>query len=179
LTSPPRFAVPAVVLVTFGLVAALASAPRPARAQEIPEKVITSIKAEPVTISQGGTAEARVAIRLAEGHRILADPVRTKWLTGATLVVDSADGLVAKQAQFPEPTKIKDKDSTKEYPVWSGTIEVTLPVAASPKAAPGKHVLNGRLRYQVVYEGEYYKVAVRKIEIPVKVVATRPAPSGG
>lgn len=167
---------PARCLVVAALLVLVHGAP-PARAQEESDDPL-AIKVEPVTLPAGGTAEAIVTITLASGYGILAAPPPTPWTTAASLAVVSSGGVVARAATFPPPKKSRDEDGGKEVSQWTGTFAVRVPLEAAVKAAPGERSLHGRLRYQLRFMESYYKVAIRDIDIPVKVVAAKKG-SGG
>ena len=162
---------PARFLLIVALVA-LVHAAVPVGAQLEPGRMLV-IKAAAVTLPAGGSAEAIMTITLLPDYEILASPPPTQWATGASLAVVSSGDVVAKTAVFPAPQMVRDEDGGKEIPVWTSTIEVRVPLEAAAKAAPGDKSLSGRLRYQAHFKGEYYRVATRDFEIPVKVVKAK------
>jgi hypothetical protein len=94
-------------------------------------------------------------------------------MSPASLAVISKGGLVALTPVFPETRKYQDPDGGLEMTVWQGPFEVRVPIEASAKAAPGKQTLRGRFRFQVHYDGQFYRVATREFDIPVTVVKAK------
>jgi hypothetical protein len=161
--------------VLRGLVLAALMLPARAKAPATPEpelvqpgKMLT-IKAAPITVPRGATAEAVVTIELLPDYEVLASPPPNPYTTPASLAVESAAGIVARTPVFPPSTTTRDEDGGRPVAVWKGSFEIRVPIVVSGKAEPGERRLKARFRYQAHCRGEYYKVATRAFEIPVTV----------
>jgi hypothetical protein len=151
-----------------------------ARAVEMPVQpgTMLTIKAAPVTVAAGETTEAVVTIQLLPDYEIIAQPPN-QYSTGASLAVESGGGIVARTPVFPPSTKVREYDGGMEVEVWKGPFEVRVPIQVSAKAQAGERILHATFRYQARFNGEFYKVATRRFDIPVTIVKAKKATAGG
>ena len=103
---------------------------------------------EPVTVATGNGSTIRVPVRVADGHRVQANPASNEFLVPLTLGIEDAEGLVFSPPVYPmsEPYLLEGADDL--LLTYVGEFEVVVPVSATDAAAAGDHSVVGELRYQ-------------------------------
>lgn len=110
---------------------------------------ILTVKALPfVTVAPGESAEARIALSLAVGYHVQANPASDRFLVPLQLRVASRGGVRPGCAVYPGGEPYFLKGASEPLRAYSGTFEIVLPLHVIEGARPGDYLLRGHLRYQ-------------------------------
>lgn len=123
-----------------------ASASPETATKQPPANIVTASAAE-VQITAGGTAEAAVQVRIADGYHINGNPT-SKYQIATTLDVAPANGITVGQPQYPTALTKKFPFSAEEIPVYEGEATIKVQLKADASAARGAQTLRAKLRVQ-------------------------------
>ena len=89
---------------------------------------------------------------------------------GTRVTLESVEGLVVHEAQFPAPKIFTVVD--KPISTFFGDLDVRVPIEVAADAAPGERVLKGSVRYQACTEASCLFPVTRPFETRVRVVTS-------
>lgn len=106
------------------------------------------------TLREGARRRMVVRFELADGLHIYGRPV-PDWMVPTTIAVDGPPGLVTEEPIYPptRPHRIEPLDLT--LPIWSGVVDVVVPVYAVSELVPSTEPLmqsTAELEVQVRYQ---------------------------
>lgn len=110
--------------------------------------LVTVIAAPAVSLEPGGRAEARVAIAIAPGYHVQANPASDRFLTPLRLRLRPAKGVVVEEIRYPKGVPYHLEGADAPLITYGGEVELKVTLSALPDAAPGRRLINGRLQYQ-------------------------------
>lgn len=131
---------------------------------------------ETVMVATGNGSTVRVPVRVADGHRVQANPASNEFLVPLTLGIEDSDGLVFSPPVYPmsEPYLLEGSDELLF--TYAGEFEVVIPVSATEAAEPGDHSVVGELRYQACNSRMCLFPASVRVELEI-VVSKSDGPS--
>jgi len=133
-------------LLAVGLFAgAQADEPSPTPATAGPVTVGEAVSA---TVGAGTSSAVHVPVRVADGHRVQANPASNKFLVPLELDIDDREAFVFGSPVYPKGEPYLLEGADEPLMTYVGEFEVIVPVAADEKAAPGEHIVPGELHYQ-------------------------------
>jgi hypothetical protein len=121
-----------------------------------------------VRIAAGGSGEAVVRLRVAEGFHINANPASDKYLIPTSVEAREAEGLRAGAPVYPQGVTKKFGFSEKPLAVYEGEVTIRLPVSAAAGAAKGRRTLDADVTVQPCDDKECFQP--RKINAAIPVV---------
>lgn len=129
------------LLALVSIAAATAAAQAPPRAADLVAWTVA-----PAVASRGGTARVVFRATIASGWRLyaLGSPVGRPLSLAAETLPAGVEALPALQAR---PQQGYDEAFEQAYPYFSETAEVALPLRVASRAARGRHVVAGTVRY--------------------------------
>lgn len=141
--------------------ASQAATPAAARAD------VVTASAQEVRLRAGGSGEASVRLRIADGFHVNANPPSDKFYIGTELSVASAEGVTPGKPVYPAAVNRQFRFADKPLAVYEGTAEIKLPLAAAASAGKGARTLPARIRVQPCNDQECFPP--RTIETPIAV----------
>jgi len=101
-----------------------------------------------IDIAPGESAEAVVAITIASGYYVQANPAADELLVPLTLNLNGAGGLDVGKPVYPPPERSRFEWSDLELLTYTGRVLIPLQLRVSKSAAPGPRLMSGSLHYQ-------------------------------
>ena len=147
----------------------------PAAATASPEgRQIASVdvvKAAPeeVTLSPGGSADARVRLTIDKGFHVNANPPSFPYLKPTELEVKPDSGISISFTKYPDPLTKSFEFAEKPLAVYEGETLITVRLKADRTAKAGRTNLAATLRVQACDEKVCYAPGTKEIQIPVVV----------
>jgi hypothetical protein len=145
-------------------------APSPVSAQQ-PAAAPVVVTIAPVTLTPGGTTEAKVTLEILRGIRIVAPGSEGRYLEPAVLSFDAADGVFVEPPAWPAGKLWHAEPEDPPLKIFEGKVEMKMVVGAGPRVAAQTLTLRGRLRYQAIAGDDFKKVATLVVSLPVTVAA--------
>jgi hypothetical protein len=105
-------------------------------------------KINPITLKKKGSGEWILPVLIKEGYHIQSHPASAPNLISTELVLESKDGVQPGEPTFPQPQKYRVMGMEQDITVYSGNVEIKLPVGVASKMKPGKVTLEGTLKCQ-------------------------------
>lgn len=147
--------------------ASTATTPAAETAPAAPEDVVRASAPE-VEIKAGGTVEAHVNVKIADGYHINGNPA-SKFQIATTLEVESGDDLTAAQPVYPPSVKKTFEFSKEPIVIYEGEAVIKQPLRAGPGAAKGSHTLRAKLRVQPCDNKVCFPPRTLDVSLPVNV----------
>jgi hypothetical protein len=121
-----------------------------------------------ITVKRGGTAEAKLSVKLQPGFHVNSNtpsesyliPLRLTWAAGP---------LESTAVTFPKPTMEKYEFSEKPLSVFTGNFAIGTKFKAAPTASPGPAYVSGKLRYQACNDKACFPPKTVDIKLPVSI----------
>jgi DsbC/DsbD-like thiol-disulfide interchange protein len=124
-----------------------------------------------VSVAAGGATEARITVMVASGYHVQANPASDQFLVPLQLELKSTGGVRPEQPHYPPGQPYQLEGAANDLLTYGGTVELVVPLRASPSARPGHRVLQGTLRYQACDTRACLFPAAVPVSVPVRVVA--------
>lgn len=135
----------AILLVTGWVAGAQGEEPSPTPATAGP---VTVGESAPLQITAGASSTAGIPVRVADGHRVQANPASNEFLVPLTLEIDDVGGLVFGPPAYPEGEAYRLEGADEDLQTYAGEFEVIVPVSVTDAAAPGLRRVVGELHFQ-------------------------------
>lgn len=132
--------------------------------------VVTVEVPEPVSITAGGRAEARLVARIKKGFRIQANPASNRFLVPAELKLSEDERVHAGHPKYPPGIPHRLRGASSDLSVYEDELVIRVPLEAPPAALGEAEsaldvVLEGSLRFQACNE----QVCLRPTSVPARV----------
>lgn len=123
-------------------------------------------------VALGETCEARVALTIAKGFHIQANPASEKWLIPAELKLKSSKEVRARagRPEYPSGKPFQLKNGQK-LATYKGTVEIHFPIEIKKSAKPGRHELSGTFRYQACDNQTCLFPETIPVKVPLEIIA--------
>jgi hypothetical protein len=122
---------------------AINTSPNQPKDKNAPAQVVT-VSAGKVIIT-GGTGDAVIELKIADGYHINANPASDKNLIPTTVEITAANDITAEKPTYPQALIKKFSFSDKQLAVYEKQATIKVKVRATAK---GEKIINGTLRYQ-------------------------------
>jgi hypothetical protein len=129
---------------------------------------------EPVRVAAGGRSIVRIAVQVAGGHRVQANPASNEFLVPLRIEIESVGGLDFGPPVYPEGEPYLLEGSDEVLMTYAGEFEVIVPVSAADAAAPGGYAISGELHYQACNSRMCLFPASTSVELQIVVPASEP-----
>jgi hypothetical protein len=134
--------------------------------------VPVTVRAEEVRVAAGGTAEARVAVRIRPGFHVQANPAAEEFLVPLTL--DLAEGLPVRVGRpvYPPGRPHRLRGAARDLLTYQGEVTVRVPLRVERDGARGRDeavVLHGSVRYQACDDRVCLKPSTAALRLAVRV----------
>ena len=171
----------AVLLITLSLFLAACSrenatsTPSATNASSSPEeKPISSIgvvkvSQDEITISPGGTAEARIRLNIDKGFHVNANPPTFPYLKPTELELKADNGISVRTISYPKPLQKTFAFADVPLAVYEGETIINVSLKADNSAKAGRQNLSGVLRVQACDDRVCYPPGTKDIAIPLDV----------
>jgi thioredoxin:protein disulfide reductase len=171
----------------FHVALALLALAAPARAQQgappPPAETLVHASAAPVTIAAGGRGEALVHVSVAAGWHINGNPPSPDYMIATEVTMSPVAGVHAGRPVYPAPNRQKVGFEDQPIAVYTGELQIRVPLAVDAGAAAGRQTLHGKVRFQSCNDQVCLTPATVAFDVPVTVTAGAAAPgeasSGG
>ncbi len=137
------------------------------------EKVVSIIPPVLVTVLPGGKAQVRIAVLIASGFHIQANPASDPYLVPTKFELQGSRGVFADAPKYPPGKQYRLAGSSQDLSTYEGTIELSVPLRAAEDAVPGDWILRGKLRYQACDARSCLPPASLDVSVPVHVPAVK------
>jgi len=144
------------------------SAASPA-AQRITSQSVVSVKAEPVEIPSGKSAEAIVKMTIKSGYHVNANPPTYPYLKATELEIPPAEGVSVGFVTYPKAISRKFPFAENPLAVYEGETELKATLKADKSAKPGQRSISTKLRIQACDEQVCYPPGTLELAIPVNI----------
>jgi hypothetical protein len=131
--------------------------------------VVTVGEPSAVELAPGGTARARVAVTIAPGFHVQANPASGPTLIPLRLELHAEPPLRLGDPVYPPGKGYRLQGSDLELSVYDGTVEVSVSVEAAKNAALIEKTLEGSLRYQACDDRVCLPPRTVPVRVPVRV----------
>lgn len=101
-----------------------------------------------VVLAPGRSAVARLAILVARGFHLQANPASQEYLVPTTLELARGSDIEPGKPIYPPGQPYRLQGASSDLSTYEGRFEIRLPLEASARAKPGERTLTGKLRYQ-------------------------------
>lgn len=136
--------------------------------KKVPGDVVR-VEAGKTLIKTGGSAEAMVTLKIAEGYHINSNPASFSYLIPTEVQLQPNNGISADKPVYP-PSLTKTFAFSKEpLAVYEGEISIKIPIRAETKASKGDSKLGARVRVQPCDDTTCYPPRTIETSIPVTV----------
>jgi hypothetical protein len=109
---------------------------------------VTVGQVNPTEYAPGATVDLQVPIRVADGHRVQANPASSEFLVPLELVIGDQQGLEFGSPVYPIADFFLLEGSDEPLLTYVGEFEVVVPVTVATDAEPGRREVRGELLYQ-------------------------------
>ena len=129
------------------------------------------VKATPVatTIPKGGSGEAIVRLKIADGYHTNANPASFPYLIATQLDLTPAAGLSVDFITYPTGQTKKFSFSEQPLAVYEGETDLKVRLSAAASAQTGEHNLSAKLRVQACDDQVCYAPGTIDLTLPVTV----------
>ena len=164
----------AAILISVGLMAGVGAeeASQSSTSTSDPTSPVTVGEMASVTLAPGDEATVSVPVRVADGHRVQANPASSEYLVPLQLDLEELDGLEFGEPIYPrgEPYLLEGDD---EFLItYVGEFEIAVAVAAANDAAPGEYRARGELKFQACNS----RMCLFPSSVPVELLLVVAAP---
>lgn len=101
-----------------------------------------------VVLAPGGSAEARLAVLVASGFHLQANPASEEYLVPTRLELAKGSDIRPGKPIYPPGRPYRLQGASSDLLTYEGRFEIRLPLEASARAKPGDRTLTGKLHYQ-------------------------------
>ena len=141
-------------------------------ASQIPEAAqLIQVATSEVAIAAGGQGRARVAIAIAAGWHVNANPPALDYMIPTEVELRGGSGITAGKPRYPAPKKVKLSFEDSELLVYDGAAVIEVPLLAAATSPPGRRTLEGQIRFQACNDQVCLAPATITFQIPVEVGA--------
>jgi hypothetical protein len=137
------------------------------------KEVVSIIPPVLVTVLPGSKAQARIAVLIAPGFHIQANPASDSYLIPTKIDLQAARGVFAELPKYPPGKRYRLAGSSQDLSTYEGTIELSVPLRAAEDAVPGDWIVRGKLRYQACDSRSCLPPASLDVSVPVHVLAVK------
>ncbi len=109
---------------------------------------VTVGEVAPLKVAAGASSAVNVGVRVADGHRVQANPASNEFLVPLSIEIEDIDGFVFGPPGYPESEPYLLEGADEFLNTYVGEFSVVVPVSATEAAAPGHHRVVGKMRYQ-------------------------------
>lgn len=127
------------------------------------------VSAEGAELKPGGSGEATVRLRIAEGFHVNANPPSDKFLIATAVEASPAEGITPGAPAYPPGVTKKYAFSDKPLNVYDGEVSIRLPLSADAGAAKGGRTLRASVTVQPCSDTECFPPRTIEVTIPVAV----------
>ena len=138
---------------------------------------MVAVHAPPVTLMAGGVTQARLAVVVADGYHVQANPASGNFFVPVELDLRAAGGVSPGKPVYPPGLPYCLPGESDDLMTYEGTLEIVVPLKAGASARPGNHVLKGALRYQACDARSCLFPASVPVTLAVRVVAAPARPA--
>jgi hypothetical protein len=135
-----------------------------------------TVETPDVRVEAGGTAEARVTVRIRPGSRVQANPAAEEFLVPLTVELSERPPVRVGLPVYPPGRPHRLRGATRDLLTYEGAVRVRVPLRVDGDAAPDRGevvvVLSGSLRYQACDD----RVCLRPSTVPLRLVVRVSAP---
>ena len=106
------------------------------------------IPQEKLYLDPGGKKNIPISFRIEDGYHIQAAKVLDDNLIPTKITLSPPSNIIVKDPIFPKPKSFQLKNSSSEMLVFSGKLDILLPVETSSTIKRGDYHIQGTLYYQ-------------------------------
>lgn len=134
-----------------------------------PPPNVVIVSAAPMEIPAGGSAEAQVTAKIADGFHVNANPPTFSYLIPTKLTLDQGASLTASNPVYPASVTRNFAFAEKPLAVYEGEAVIKVKLRAAPNATRGEHILNGKLVVQACNDLACFPPRTLPVSIPVVI----------
>jgi uncharacterized protein len=134
---------------------------------------LTVGKIEVKDVHAGDTAQVNIPVTVAKGFHVNANPASSEDYIPLEVTLNDSSGLKLGSPVYPKGKKWRLEGTTEDLLVYSGTMEIRVPVVVSRETEPGAHVVAGLIDYQACNNQVCFMPESRPISITLNVVPVK------
>ena len=134
-----------------------------------------SVEAPDVRVAAGGTAEARVIVRIRPGFHVQANPAAEEFLVPLTVALSERPPVRVGLPVYPAGRPHRLRGATGHLLTYEGTVTLRVPLHANADGGRVRDevvILSGSLRYQACDD----RICLRPSEVPIRMPVRVSAP---
>jgi hypothetical protein len=134
--------------------------------------VAVTVQAEDVRVAAGGTAEARVTVRIRRGFHLQANPAAEEFLVPLAVELPDRPPVRVGPPVYPPGRPHRLRGATFELLTYEGAATVRVPLRVERDGAGGHEevvVLVGRVRYQACDDRVCLRPSTAALRLAVRV----------
>jgi thiol:disulfide interchange protein DsbD len=130
---------------------------------------VVKVTPSPVSIPQGGSADAVVTLSISPGFHVNANPATFSYLIATQVTPGKVEGISAAVPVYPAGVKKKFQFAEQPLAVYEGEILIKLPLRAEKNVAAGPRSLPVAVRVQACDHEQCFPPATVNATITVDV----------
>ena len=134
---------------------------------------LVTVQAPAAVVMPGGGVEIRIALTVADGFHVQANPPSDELLIPVRFELPPADGIAPGRITYPPGKPFRLNGSESDLLVYDGSFEIVATLAAGPTAKPGEHLLRGKVGYQACDATSCRPPTSTPVALSVRVVPPR------
>jgi len=96
----------------------------------------------------GASGTIVVPVTVAPGYHVQANPAANELYIPLELEIDPVEDLQIDGITYPKSISLRLEGATEELLTYEGTVRIDVAVRVAASAEPGRHAVQGSLRYQ-------------------------------
>jgi DsbC/DsbD-like thiol-disulfide interchange protein len=128
-----------------------------------------NISVAQVNIKAGGSADAVVTVKIADGYHVNANPPSEPALKPTEVEIAPSNGIASHKATYPTAITKKFPFSEKPLAVYEKQAIIRVKLKAAGNAAKGMQTINGVIRYQACDDEVCYPPTKLDLMIPINI----------
>jgi hypothetical protein len=137
---------------------------------------VATVEAPEVRVAAGGSAEARVIVRIRPGFHVQANPAAEEFLVPLTVDLSERPPVRVGLPIYPAGRPHRLRGATSHLLTYEGAVTLRVPLWAEAGGGRGRDevvILSGSLRYQACDDRICLRPSALPIRLPVRVSAPR------
>jgi uncharacterized protein len=144
-----------------------------------PDAVLTVHPPSNLKVRRDSAAELRVAMTVADGYHVQANPASHDFLIPLQLKLRPGGGIRPGQSAYPPAQPYSLPGFPEPLLTYEGRLEIMVPLAVQGNAQRGKQVLTGTIRYQACDSRTCLFPARARFNVPLEILDMNTGDAGG
>ena len=121
-------------------------------------------------VHAGKKVRAAVGVKLPKGYHVNSNQPLDKYLIPTTLSLELPEGIALRETVYPDAINLRLEWSEKPLAVYEETFFIGVSLELGESLPLGKHLIDGRLRYQACDDKRCFRPETVDADLELKVV---------